>query len=67
MTTVNAFKKFCVDVHGVIKKKKKIKLEMHKYIKTENFDVLNDKEGVYLVSLASDDHNTDHCMTILGD
>ena len=40
---------------------------MHQYIKKEKFDVLNDKEGVYLVSLVSDDGCTDHCVTIFGD
>ena len=67
ITAVEAFKIVCVDVHKMIRKTQKIKLQMHQHVKKKEFDVLNDKEGVYLVSLVSSDQCRDHYVTIFGD
>ena len=36
-------------------------------LKRQKYDVLKDKEGVYLVSLVSSDQCRDHCVAIFDD
>ena len=40
---------------------------MYRYVKKKEFDVLKDKERVYLVSLVSSDQCRDHCVAIFDD
>ena len=50
-----------------------MKLEELKFIKSSqnidpnNFDVIKDKNGMYLVSLIGSDGNNDHCVVLYND
>ena len=62
MNTPDALKVIC---HELSKQFQRIrKTAMHEFLKHGNFDVINDKKGLYLVTLVGTDGDNDHCVAI---
>ena len=62
MNTPDALKVIC---HELSKQFQRIRrTAMHEFLKADDFDVINDKKGLYLVTLVGTDGNNDHCVAI---
>ena len=60
--TPDALKVICVELSKQFQKIRKT--ANHEFLKISNFDVINDKEGLYVVTLVGNDKNNDHCVAI---
>ena len=62
MNTPDALKVICFELSKQFQKIRKT--PMHEFLKHDDFDVINDKNGLYLVTLVGTDGNNDHCVAI---
>ena len=62
MKTPDALKVICVELSKQFQKIRKT--ANHEFLKHSNFDVINDKKGLYVVTLVGSDRNNDHCVAI---